>query len=90
METKDKDDLRARLKRIAGQVGGIQRMVDEQRSCIDVVMQVNAARAALAKVSRILLHQHLRTSVTRILSTDTENRHLMLDDLLRTLAQSDL
>jgi CsoR family transcriptional regulator, copper-sensing transcriptional repressor len=45
-----KQDVRARLGRIEGQVRGIERMVDEDRYCIDILTQVNAVKAAIAKV----------------------------------------
>ena len=56
---KNKDDLRARLQRVQGQVGGIQRMVDEDRYCIDILTQVNAVKAALDKVALALLNDHV-------------------------------
>jgi len=55
-----KEQLLARLRRIEGQVRGVQRMVDEDRYCIDVVTQINAARAALDKVALGLLDGHVR------------------------------
>ena len=55
-----KDDLLTRLRRNEGQVRGLQRMVDEERYCIDVVTQINAARAALDKVGLGLLDGHVR------------------------------
>ncbi len=54
-----KDQLRARLARIEGQVRGISRMVDEDRYCIDVVTQITAVHAALDKVALGLLDDHL-------------------------------
>src|SRR5687768_17174521 len=89
MDAKKKSDFRARLKRVAGQVLGIQRMVDDERSCIDVVMQVNAARAALAKVSRLLLHEHLETSVAEIVGKDGRSRRQPMQDLMRVLDRFD-
>ncbi|HUZ69254.1 MAG TPA: metal-sensitive transcriptional regulator [Candidatus Saccharimonadales bacterium] len=59
----NKDDLRARLRRIEGQVGGIQRMVDEDRYCIDILTQVNAVKAARAKVALALLGDHVEHCV---------------------------
>ena len=54
----DKDALAARLKRIEGQVRGIERMVDEERYCIDILTQISAIQAALDKVGLRLLEQH--------------------------------
>lgn len=58
--TATKDELLARLARIEGQVRGVARMVEEDRYCIDVVTQINAAGAALDKVGLGLLDGHVR------------------------------
>jgi CsoR family transcriptional regulator, copper-sensing transcriptional repressor len=55
---KDKAKIQARLRRIEGQVRGIQNMVEEDRYCIDVLTQVNAIRAALESVALQLLADH--------------------------------
>jgi DNA-binding FrmR family transcriptional regulator len=55
-----KDQLLKRLRRVEGQVRGIERMVDEERYCIDVVTQINAVQAALDKISLGLLDDHAR------------------------------
>ena len=55
-----KDQLRRRLARIEGQVRGVQRMVEEDRYCIDVVTQLSAIQAALDKVALGLLDDHAR------------------------------
>jgi DNA-binding FrmR family transcriptional regulator len=54
----DRKKVLARLQKIEGQVRGIGRMVEEDRYCIDVLTQVNAARAALESVALILLRDH--------------------------------
>ena len=54
----DKDALSARLKRIEGQVRGIERMVEDERYCIDILTQISAIQAALDKVGLRLLEQH--------------------------------
>jgi CsoR family transcriptional regulator, copper-sensing transcriptional repressor len=55
-----KDQLQKRLKRIEGQVRGVQGMVDEDRYCIDVLTQISAVQAALDKVALGLLDDHAR------------------------------
>src|SRR6202022_2101529 len=62
--TKDKQKIEARLRRIEGQVRGIQKMVEEDRYCIDVLTQVNATRAALESVALQLLADHTEHCVT--------------------------
>jgi DNA-binding FrmR family transcriptional regulator len=61
--TATKDQLQARLKRVEGQVRGIQKMVEDDRYCIDVLTQISAAQAALDKVALGLLDGHARHCV---------------------------
>ncbi len=61
--TATKDQLKTRLRRVEGQVRGIERMVDEDRYCIDVLTQIGAVQAALDKVALGLLDQHARHCV---------------------------
>ena len=58
-----KEQLTARLRRVEGQVRGVQQMVDEDRYCIDVLTQIPAIQAALDKVALGLLDGHARTCV---------------------------
>jgi DNA-binding FrmR family transcriptional regulator len=59
----DKDELLKRLRRIGGQVGGIERMITEERYCIDILTQMSAIQAALDKVALELLEDHARHCV---------------------------
>lgn len=59
----DKGDLLARLRRVEGQVRGLQRMIDEDTYCIDVLTQISAANQALKKVAVALLDDHIRHCV---------------------------
>ena len=61
----DKEDLLARLKRIEGQVRGLQRMVENDDYCIDILTQITAASNALKKVAVGLLDQHIRHCVAQ-------------------------
>jgi len=58
-----KDDVRARLKRVEGQVRGISRMVESDTYCIDILTQITAASNALKKVAVGLLDDHMRHCV---------------------------
>lgn len=58
--TASKEQLRNRLSRVEGQVRGVRKMVEEDRYCIDVLTQVNAAQAALDKIALALLDGHAR------------------------------
>ena len=66
----NKDELAKRLRRVEGQVRGIQRMVDEDTYCIDVLTQVSAATKALQSVAMSLLDQHLRHCVADAVQAD--------------------
>jgi len=59
----DKEALLKRLRRVEGQVRGLQRMVEEERYCIDVVTQVSATSAALEGVALKVLEDHVRHCV---------------------------
>ena len=61
--TATKDQLLNRLRRIEGQVRGIEKMVDEDRYCVEVVTQISAVQAALDKVALGLLDEHARHCV---------------------------
>ena len=61
--SEDKEALLKRLRRVEGQVRGVQRMVEEDRYCIDVVTQITAAQAALDKVALELLTDHTQHCV---------------------------
>jgi DNA-binding FrmR family transcriptional regulator len=58
-----KDDSQKRLARIAGQVNGIQKMVESDRACLDILQQIVAARAALDQLGISFLTEHLQTCV---------------------------
>jgi CsoR family transcriptional regulator, copper-sensing transcriptional repressor len=75
----NKEELFNRLRRISGQVGGVERMVDEERYCIDILTQVAAIQAALDKVSLALLDDHARHCVV---GATEENREEMTDEMM--------
>jgi DNA-binding FrmR family transcriptional regulator len=66
----NKDELGKRLRRVEGQVRGIQRMVEDDVYCIDVLTQVSAATKALQAVAVSLLDQHLRHCVAGAVQSD--------------------
>jgi CsoR family transcriptional regulator, copper-sensing transcriptional repressor len=59
----EKEGVKNRLRRIAGQVGGLERMVDEDRYCVDILTQISAVQAAIDKVGLALLAEHTRHCV---------------------------
>ncbi|MCA9564358.1 MAG: metal-sensitive transcriptional regulator, partial [Myxococcales bacterium] len=84
MDSSTKGQTEARLKRVAGQVSGIQRMIEEDRYCVDVLMQISAARAALAKVSKMLLQSHIQTCVAHAFESENrDDRKAKISELIR-------
>lgn len=70
--TSDKAALLTRLRRVEGQVRGLQQMVEDDRYCIDILTQVSAATKALQGVALALLDDHLRHCVTEAVATGTD------------------
>ncbi len=58
-----KEELRRRLRRIAGQVAGIQTMIEEDRYCVEILTQISACRSALDSVAGLMLEDHTRHCV---------------------------
>ncbi|NLC72941.1 MAG: metal-sensing transcriptional repressor [Ruminococcaceae bacterium] len=79
----EKKKLQNRLNRIEGQVRGLSKMVDDDAYCIDILVQIQAAKSALAAVSRVLLESHMRSCVTKEIKEGNEDE--VLDDLMRTI-----
>jgi DNA-binding FrmR family transcriptional regulator len=75
----NKDDLLNRLRRVSGQVGGLERMVDEERYCIDIVTQISAIQAALDKVALALLDDHARHCMVE---ATKDNREAMTEEMM--------
>ena len=71
------------LNRVEGQVRGIAKMVEEDRYCIDVVTQIEAARAALARIESDLLRQHLGHCVHRAMnSKNASEQEKIIEELV--------
>lgn len=79
-----KDQLQTRLRRIEGQVRGVQRMVDEDRYCIDVLTQISAVQAALDKVALGLVDGHTRHCV---IEAEREERSDKTEELMAAMAR---
>ena len=81
-----KQDLSARLKRIEGQVRGLDKMLQEEQSCPKILNQLAATQAALQSVSRIVLRNYLENCVTNaIASGDAQRKDAVLDELMDVL-----
>ena len=83
-----KEQVQARLRRIEGQIRGVQKMVDEDRYCIDVLTQVSAAKAALNAVALELLQDHTEHCVAEaIRSGDGTAKIRELNDAVERLVR---
>jgi CsoR family transcriptional regulator, copper-sensing transcriptional repressor len=82
--TATKDQLLNRLRRIEGQVRGVQTMVDEDRYCIDVLTQISAIQAALDKVALGLMDDHARHCV---IDGPDELKEDRTDELMAAIAR---
>jgi DNA-binding FrmR family transcriptional regulator len=82
--TASKDQLLKRLRRVEGQVRGIEGMVEEDRYCIDVLTQISAVQAALDKVALGLLDQHAAHCV---MGAEGEERQERTDELMAAVGR---
>ena len=72
-----------RLRRIEGQIRGLQRMVEEDRYCADILTQLSSAQEALRAVARALMRNHLTHCAAQAIRTGSvEEREAMYDELL--------
>jgi DNA-binding FrmR family transcriptional regulator len=77
-----------RLKRIEGQVGGLIRMVDEDRYCVDMLTQIHAVRAALHKVEEQILRDHVSHCVAgAFASGDVSEQTRKIEELVTTIGR---
>jgi CsoR family transcriptional regulator, copper-sensing transcriptional repressor len=81
-----KHTIGSRLRRIEGQVRGVQKMVDEERYCAEVLMQLSSVQEALRGVGRALLFNHLKHCATEaIRSGDPKQADAMYDELMELI-----
>jgi len=83
-DSKRKDDVLNRLKRIEGQIKGIRTMVEDDKYCTDILIQIAAARAALNKVSGIILEGHVKGCVS---SAVMKGDNQVIDELIDTMVK---
>ena len=77
-----KDRNRKRLRRIEGQVRGLQKMVDEDRYCADILTQIASVHEALRAVGRELMRNHLRHCATAAIKASDADASAMYDELV--------
>ena len=77
-----------RLRRIEGQMQGIQRMVEEDKYCVDILLQLTAVQGAVEQVQRLLLGRHIESCVAdAVRSGSTRDRQKKMDELLEVFSR---
>ena len=83
-----KDSLVA-LKRIEGQVRGVQRMIEDRKYCIDILNQIHAVKGALSRVEEKILEKHFQNCVTEaVRGSSEEEKQQKLDEILKLIHQT--
>jgi DNA-binding FrmR family transcriptional regulator len=85
LTNKEQADMKQRLKKISGQINGINKMLDDGRYCVDVVQQLLAARAAINKVALLIIESHAKSCVVSAIREDRADESL--DELMNVLKQ---
>lgn len=83
----NKDNYLQRLRRIEGQVRGLQRLVDEDTYCIDILTQISSVTGALNSVAVGLLHEHLGHCVTDAINADEVEGAAKVDEATVAIAR---
>lgn len=82
----NKQDIIKRLNRIEGQVKGIQKMVEDERYCVDVLIQISAIKSAINKVGNIILENHIKGCVSNsIKNGDSAQSEEVISELMSTI-----
>jgi len=83
IDSTQKRDLANRLKSVEGHIRGIQRMVDEDAYCMDILKQIKAVQQALERVSALTLENHLHTCVTNAMRSDnTDEQERVIGEIM--------
>ena len=83
-----KDSLQNRLRRIEGQVRGVQRMLDEDRECRDIVQQLTAIHAAVQNATTVFISGYAKECLLSDHGDDPSEREKMVDELLDLMARA--
>lgn len=83
MDDQTRQNVINRLKSVGGHINGIVNMMEEDRYCIDVIKQIQAVHAALARTSELILANHLNTCVTTAMrGDDPDERERVMGEIL--------
>jgi len=83
-----KDDLQKRLKRVEGQLRGVQKMIEEDRECHEIVQQLAAVRSAVQGATLVFMKDYASDCLLNMESDDKETREMLVDDVIGLLGKS--
>lgn len=81
----EKKDIIRRLRRVEGQIKGIQKMVEEEKNCRDILIQISAARSAINNAGGLILENYMKNCLKGYVDGDREEEDL--DDLVDVLVK---
>ena len=79
-----------RLTNIEGQIRGIERMVENEKYCVDILTQISAARAALNRVGMLILKRHIKRCVSDAIKNGGTEGNAIIDELMHTLSKQEI
>jgi DNA-binding FrmR family transcriptional regulator len=85
--TDAKEALKTRLRRVEGQMRGVQKMVDDDRDCQEILQQLAAIRSAVQNASEFFLRTYAKECLARAGASDNLNREELIDDVMRLMVK---
>ena len=79
-----------RLTNIEGQIRGIERMVESEKYCVDILTQISAARAALNRVGMLILKRHIKNCVSDAIKKGGSDGNEIIDELMHVLSKEEI
>ena len=79
-----------RLTNIEGQIRGIERMVENEKYCVDILTQISAARAALNRVGFLILKRHIKNCVSNAIKKGGSEGNEIIDELMHVLSKEEI
>ena len=79
-----------RLTNIEGQIRGIERMVENEKYCVDILTQISAVRAALNRVGMLILKRHIKNCVSGAIKKGGSEGNEIIDELMHTLSKQEI
>lgn len=83
----DKELLLKRLRRIEGQIKGIQGMVENERYCVDILTQISAAKSAINAVGNMILENHIRGCVKEAIEQNEDDKQELIDEMIELMVR---